>query len=224
MGVTMSFARAVFGVATGACLLLAATAANADGPRGSLKDSGSSEKPFSWTGFHVGAAVGYSTGTSTLKPSDGGEELTLDIGLRGAQGVLSVGHDFQVAPGVVVGTMADYAFGDVDGQFGSSSFIIDNQLAIGGRLGYLVTPKSLWYATAGWTRAKFEVSGVPTFNRTLNGFFVGGGIEQALSQHVSLKLEYRFSDYKDFTVVGDDTTIDNDVHSVRLGVNWKFGR
>lgn len=55
-----------------------------------------------------------------------------------------------------------------------------------------------------------------------NGFFVGGGVEQVLSRNVSLKFEYRFSDYDDVTVAG--TKFDNEVHSVRLGVNYKFGR
>ena len=45
-GVTMSFKRTISSITTGACLLFAGTAAMADGPKGSLKDSSSYERPF----------------------------------------------------------------------------------------------------------------------------------------------------------------------------------
>ena len=58
MGRTMSLKRTRSGIATGACLVLAATAAMAEGPRGGLKNSRSYERPFSWTGFYVGGSIG----------------------------------------------------------------------------------------------------------------------------------------------------------------------
>src|SRR5262249_18923835 len=65
-------------------------------------------------------------------------------------------------------------------------FTISNQWAVGARAGFLATARSLWYANAGWTRADFDVT-VPSFtlvDKSLNGFFVGGGVEQALSRNV----------------------------------------
>jgi outer membrane immunogenic protein len=88
--------------------------------------------------------------------------------------------------------------------------------------GFLATARSLWYVNGGWTRSDFDVTepGFTSVSKSLNGFFVGGGVEQSLSRNASLKLEYRFSDYEDFNFGG--TTFDNTVHSVRLGVSWKF--
>lgn len=211
----MKFMRtAIRGFSVGAALALSVTAVSADGYTG--VKAGPYDRPFSWTGFYLGAGVGYSAGTSELTPG------TTDISLQGAQGVVSAGYDVQVSPNVVLGVLVDYAFGDVDGDLFPLRFTISNQWAVGARAGFLATARSLWYANAGWTRADFDLT-VPGFtlvDKSLNGFFVGGGVEQALSRNVSLKLEYRFSDYENFNFGG--IKFDNTVHSVRLGVNYKF--
>jgi outer membrane immunogenic protein len=207
----MKVRAAVLAVLASAALSFAATQASADGRRGGVKDY---DRPFSWTGFYVGAAVGVGIGSTDI-------ESELDIGLKGAQGIVSVGYDRQLNDRVVVGLFADYAFGDVDGNLGELNLAISNQWGIGGRLGFLVTQSSLWYATAGWTRADFDLSaGGDSIGDSIDGFFIGGGVEQVLSRNVSLKLEYRFSSYDDVNI--DGGKFENDVHSVRLGFNYKF--
>ena len=207
---------AIRGFSVGAALALSVTAVSADGYHG--VKGGPYEQPFSWTGFYVGAGVGYSAGTSEV--SDPFSKI--DVGLRGVQGIVSAGYDLQVSPNVVLGVLVDYAFGDVDGDVSPLRFTVSNQWAVGARAGFLATARSLWYVNGGWTRSDFDVTepGFTSVSKSLNGFFVGGGVEQALSRNVSLKLEYRFSDYEDFNFGG--TTFDNTVHSVRLGVNYKF--
>jgi outer membrane immunogenic protein len=218
----MKFAKLAIGVAASVGLLCAATVASADGPRYGIKDAAPDDRPFSWTGFYVGGAVGYGAGTMTFSPSS---SFSVDIGLNGAQGIVSAGYDWQLTQRVVAGVLVDYAFGKVDGSFGTERISIDNQFAIGGRLGYLLNPKSLLFATAGWTRAKFEDADFPYLNTSVHGFFVGGGLEQSLSNNLSLKLEYRFSDYNAFRdPIFVDDKYNNDVHSVRLGLNYNFGR
>ena len=208
----MKVRAAVLAVFASAALSFAATQASADGRGGSTKDY---DKPSSWSGLYVGAAVGYGFGSTDIV----GE---VDLSLKGVQGVVSVGYDFEFNHRFVVGLFADYAFGDVDANIGSTNFAISNQWGIGARLGFLLTSSSLWYATAGWTRADFDISsGGASIGDSINGFFIGGGVEQVLSRNVSLKLEYRFSDYNDVTLAG--AKFENEVHSVRLGVNYKFG-
>jgi outer membrane immunogenic protein len=214
----MKFAEVAIGVAASVGLLCAATVASADGPRYGIKDAAPDDKPFSWTGFYVGTAVGYSDAALALTF----DTFSADVGLNGAQGIVSAGYDWQLTQRVVAGVLVDYAFGKVDGSFGADRLSIDNQFAIGGRLGYLLNPKSLLFATAGWTRAKFESADFTRLNTSVHGFFVGGGLEQALSNNLSLALEYRFSDYNAFSSLDDK--FNNDVHSVRLGLNYKFGR
>ena len=62
--------------------------------------------------------------------------------------------------------------------------------------------------------------GPDSADTTLNGFFVGGGVEQALDRTFSVKLEYRYSNYED--VKSGPITMTNDVHSARLGANLRF--
>jgi outer membrane immunogenic protein len=203
------------GIAAGSAFAFATSEANAHG-------DGPYAGPFSWTGFYIGAAAGYGTGTAkvTNNPGVAGD---FDTSIRGGQGILSLGYDYRAGPKFVVGVLADYAFGDLDGTTAGSTFTVDKQWAIGARLGFLSTRSTLWFATAGWTRADFEID-APALTRTLDGYFVGAGVEQAFTPNLSLKVEYRFSNYEDFQPdSGSPLTIDNDVQSIRLGLNWTFG-
>jgi outer membrane immunogenic protein len=237
----MRFKRTLSGLAAGACLLLGGTAAIADGPRGEgLKDARSYERPFAWTGFYVGAAIGYGIGAAKETQhrtfdNDTSDILRDDTAIRGAQRIVSAGYDSQISQRVVVGMLIDYSFGSLDGIVDQRLVSIDKQFAIGARLGYLVAPKTLLFATAGWTRAEYENEFLD-LSISRNGYFVGAGLEQALTNNWSLKLEYRYSDYGHLTQVREiffpildlggtgKHSIDTDVHSVRLGVNYKFGR
>jgi len=120
-----------------------------------------------------------------------------------------------------VGLFADYAFGKIDGTVADITSSIDNQWAIGARLGYLRS-STLWYATAGYTEADWQVQiSTRSANKTLNGYFVGLGVEQAFSPNLSLKLEYRFSNYDE---VPGTLAFDSEINSIRLGLNWKLGQ
>lgn len=182
-----------------------------------------------WSGLYVGAAVGYSSGNSTLHLIDSGLP-PFDNNLREQHGAVTVGYDFQIAPRWVAGVFADFALGTTEFASQVATIAIDKQWAIGGRLGVLATPSTLLYASAGYTGADLEakVGGViPIASGTLDGYFVGLGGEQALSRNLSLKVDYRFSAYGDITDVtqdtGQSTVSDTNVHSLRLGVSYRFG-
>jgi outer membrane immunogenic protein len=217
-----AFRLTVLALTTGAALSVAEAGAWAEGPRN--KGERDVLSP-AWTGFYVGGAVGYGFGFPEVELPTTEGPVTTDFGLRGVQGVVSLGYDVRLGPRWVLGAFADYAFGDVDGQAASIKIIIDNQWAIGGRLGYLSSPTTLWYGTAGYTGADFELSN-STVTHAMKGLFAGAGIEQMLNQeeNVSMKLEYRISGYDEFTAGVASENFETEVHSVRLGVNWRFGR
>jgi outer membrane immunogenic protein len=99
-----------------------------------------------------------------------------------------------------LGLFGDYALGKIEGTFDEAddNFTIDKQWAVGARLGLIVAPSTLLYTSAGYTRADIEVSGLFSIEETLDGYFVRLGVEQAINRNLSLKVDYRFSDYEDF--------------------------
>src|SRR5262249_39116240 len=105
--------------------------------------------PVSWTGCYVNAGIGYglydqesfTEVSSTLAASSN----TTNFGGRGWLGRAGGGCDYQVASWVV-GLLGDYDFMNVKGQYMDplSGFIGQEKetaaWAVGGRIGYLITP------------------------------------------------------------------------------------
>ena len=92
------------------------------------------------------------------------------------------------------------------------TFRLDRTFSLGGRAGFLMTPTSLLFMTAGysWSHGKsdgyFDIDydfvenfpGVRKLN--LNGAFVGLGMETQLGRNLSLRGEVRYTMYQDKTV------------------------
>jgi len=227
----MKLRKVVLGAVAAFALVATATSASADGMRrGSAKDY---ERPFSWTGFYVGLHVGAGWSEVDWKfvgntPSDhSGDGMFI-----GGQ----VGYNWQ-AGGIVLGIEADGSLAAIDGHaacpnpaFSCSSEA--NWLAsIRGRIG--VTPfgsRTLLYATGGWgwagidNQASPAAGGFGPTSTTYSGFVAGGGIEYAASSNWSYKLEYvgYFLDDKISTNTLAPIDVDPTIHTVKLGVNYKF--
>lgn len=91
---------------------------------------------------------------------------------------------------------------------------------LGVRAGYLVNDKTLVYARGGYenTRAKMQFSdaaGIRSDKDTLDGWSVGGGIERAIANRISARLEYRYSD------LGSGRN-EFDRHQALLGIAYHF--
>jgi outer membrane immunogenic protein len=118
---------------------------------------------------------------------------------------------------------------------------LDSAWALGARIGFVRSCCTMWYINGGYTRAEidhtFTVNNVSlTDSRndvTLGGFFLGGGVEQQLGRGFALSLEYRYAAYESkevyngrYYVNGTEEThrqdIDPTVHSMRLGLTYKF--
>ena len=118
--------------------------------------------------------------------------------------------------GVLYGVGAGYDFRSGNAVFGVEGEASDStqkqnvgdltehasrDLYIGGRAGFVVGGNNLLYAKAGYTNARFSVSGTDTgatlARGNLDGYRVGAGIEHQLSNNMFVKAEYRYSNYKD---------------------------
>src|SRR5262245_28815106 len=203
--------RLILGVA--AALMLGAGQAAADGlpNRGGVRGPDGPEPvgTWNWTGFYVGAGIG--GGTTEIDVNG------VNADGDGFLGTVIIGYDRQFAPGWVAGVFADFDFSDISVADVDQTF----SWAIGARLGGLITPKTLLYATGGYTQTELEGG----LEGTADGFFVGAGLEHMLRDNWSLRLEYRYSEFEADVEVGGVAAGDAEVtsHTGRLVLSYKFG-
>jgi outer membrane immunogenic protein len=179
---------------------------------------------YNWTGCFVGAGGGYGMnnvdGQEFVNQEDPGTVALnqTTTGGRGWLGQVSGGCDYQFSTGSwgnwVVGAFADYEFMDLTGFHASlalqdSANLKENSAwAVGGRIGYLITPNFLTYWDGGYTQTHFDqanytFTGVELPGTTYDGWFLGSGFEYSFNWLVPglfLKTEYRFSSYDAKTV------------------------
>src|SRR3546814_20945343 len=70
------------------------------------------------------------------------------------------------------------------------------------RAGYLVTDNTLLYARGGYTNARVRTSfdgaaGFRSATENRDGWMVGGGVESAISDHVSARMAYRSAELRE---------------------------
>ena len=169
---------------------------------------------FSWTGVYAGAQLGYMWGDASA----------IGYGMYGAVGGVHVGYNYQM------GQFVAGLEGDVNGSSysGSTAFFgtresIDG--SIRGRIG-VTWNRALLYATGGAAFAGIDNDYFgTTISHTRTGWTLGGGVEYAITDNWSLRVEYRYTDYGHYTdfpaafvpVYNHDT--DNRIQG---GVSYKF--
>jgi outer membrane immunogenic protein len=178
-----------------------------------------------WTGFYAGLGGGGNAlntelsaraapGVSDSGPA--GAAASLDgLGAAGGFLQLNAGYDYQLTSRWVIGAVANVDFDDTRTTLRVSvpgaplqaraKLSMDNTWSIGARAGYLTSPSTLLFVTGGYTQVlmsdKLSIGGpfpdttvsahVPNFG----GGFIGAGAETLLTEHISLRGEYRFTDF-----------------------------
>jgi outer membrane immunogenic protein len=199
---------------------------------------------YNWTGFWISGGFGYAladVGTSATAATapfaffDPGH----DLGMKGWLGKVGAGWDYQFAGPLgnwVVGAFVDGSWSNIRGQdaflcigcAGAQSFAGQRQndwsWAVGGRVGYVVTPTLLTYFNGGWTQSHWKqvnwidnnpadigvgfgsFTGLVAPSQTRNGWFIGGGTEYSFANSfipirgLFWKNEVRFSEFGNNTV------------------------
>ncbi|KAB2917803.1 MAG: porin family protein [Hyphomicrobiaceae bacterium] len=223
----------------------------ADGmPRGSLKDAPVCCAMPSWSGFYIGAGIGYGhlvTENNYYEPSATiSSSSWKGEGGAGGLGSVVLGFDRQFREKYVAGLFVEYDWSSVEISYTNNTltseetFRLERSLNVGARAGFLLTPSTLLYATAGYSWAKgksdryFDIdpagpsyySGVTSVN--FNGPFVGLGMETQLGRNLALHGEVRY------TMFGEEVTnyqpgiltdkTEADLLSARLVLSYKFHR
>jgi outer membrane immunogenic protein len=190
---------------------------------------------YNWTGFYIGGHLGGAfAGDNSLQSSDA----------RFLGGV-QAGFDYQFAPNWVLGAEAQYSWlssGNTNNGvlFPAGTLVTartaDQIGSVTGRLGYTWGP-ALLYAKGGYAwrdgnNLGVTVGGVPaafaTSGNSKDGYTVGAGLEYLFAPNWSAKAEYQYYNFGNTTVTaGPADTLGarfrNDEHSVKVGVNYRFG-
>lgn len=201
------FSIRTFGATAGASLLALIVGTSASG----AADISNYEPPpaapiytpapaFSWTGPYVGLTGGYGWGSANT-----------DGWLGGAY----AGYNFQTSTNWVIGVEGDFTFTGKDGTEGGITYENPWNSTVRARVGY-AWDKYLLYGTGGVAFGKLE-SNQPTSD-TKTGWTIGAGVEAALTQNITGRLEYRHTDLGDIP----GTTIDYHSDDLMVGVGLKF--
>ncbi|HEU0157725.1 MAG TPA: outer membrane beta-barrel protein [Hyphomicrobiaceae bacterium] len=191
-------------------------------PPAALAD-GTPEAPFAWTGLYVGINGGYSWGkvSNHLKASStpgSSSAASISADLDGPIGGGHVGYSWK-SQRWVYGVEADFLGSAEDGGISGCSQFRCTTISYGldwlgtlrGRLGYLLEPRLLLYATGGLAYGHISTdflstsapTGAAIFNdrpqvasdsTTKAGWVVGGGLEMALDRNWMLRAEYFYAD------------------------------
>jgi outer membrane immunogenic protein len=170
-----------------------------------------------WYGLYAGVHAGY------------GESGDADGFVGGGQ----IGYNWQASQ-IVYGLEADFSLSDISaseevrfaGMWARAGASVDWMSTVRGRVGVLLDPRILAYATAGvgFARTSWDASAggfglaVGTGgSETESGFVWGLGVEGKISEAMSARVEYL--GFSGLDGVGDDG-----IGVVRAGLNFKLGQ
>ncbi len=224
--------------------LLQAQAAYADAPA-----SPPPAEAFSWTGAYIGADIGHTTGDATwYGPSAAGEFGGHDadtVHHRGTTYGGQVGYNYQMGHIVVVGLEASlhgtsqsagHSYTGGEGYTGATAITVRNTLGgdVSARAG-LAVEHLLVFGKLGYAFAKYDYSGTDNSSvafsgsSTRTGLLAGGGIEYAITRHISVKAEYDHTTFSSSGIalsgsssLGSAIPIGEKSDSVLFGVNYRF--
>ncbi len=177
-----------------------------------------------FNGPHVGVQGGWEQ-TDVRNPETRLGTLVLDRDRQSFTRGLFAGYDRQVGPRIVLGVEAGLdlsADDEVKSATGTGLIRVDPEWSIDltARAGYLVDPQTLAYFRGGYANARVETNftnGMAQLSETesRNGWLVGAGIERQFLQHISGRLEFRYSDLSE----GGGTS---GRHRVLAGIAFRF--
>jgi len=192
---------------------------------------------YNWTGFYVGGGLGAGAVVHQIEiPPLAGAKFN-GLGGEGVFGEASLGYDQDMGSWVIGGLVDARISGiksklDLGGFLGASSINLNTDYGFDvlGRIGMKVNDATLAYALAGysWQHFKLDAPAPLDVDWGSSGFSVGAGLEAAVSDKMTVGIEYRYSQFakKDFSDLFPipsgfaDTT--PSFHTVKIDAKYKF--
>lgn len=182
-------------------------------------------EPFN--GPYVGGEIGYQQDRlrSTVTDSVG---VVLDEASKNGSSFSyggQLGYDFKVSPSFVLGAEVQ-ATGDTNKiRTGNVTADTGRTFNMTARAGFLAGERTLVYGKGGWTNTRVSwADGIDSVTSNRDGWLIGGGVEHMLTENLSARAEYRYSDYNRLRtdVSGDDLSAKFSRNAVTVGVNYRF--
>lgn len=223
---------------------------------------------YTWTGCYVGANVGGAwsrqTGDFAAVPAVLQVPGTINLDDSSVIGGVHLGCNYQFDPRFVVGAEGDWSWTDLKGSGSALNIFSVNGLpeptgginmssntkwiaSLRARLGWIVMPQLMVYATGGAAWAKTDYSGfdaattgngftVVSFNDTKSGWVAGGGAEYMLTPNWLVRAEYLYYQFDGASAIGNTVAGSGGpagafaafnwgelkVNEVRVGISYKF--
>jgi len=175
-------------------------------------------------GPYVGVQAGWTQSKPGAVETDVGT-AQIDRSRDAAAAGIFVGYNIQPTERVVLSAEGAVNFGFDDRvtrsqKDATAAINPEYGFDLGIRAGYLVTRNTLVYARGGYENIRASVSirdinGSRHDKDNFDGWSVGGGVERAITNRVSARVEYRYSDL-------DGNGAEFDRHQVLAGVAWHF--
>ncbi|TPW32059.1 outer membrane protein [Pararhizobium mangrovi] len=168
-----------------------------------------------WSGPYAGAFAGYNSDDFD-NPDDTGD---------GAMGGGFAGYNWQ-HENYVFGVEADLGYSGADAEV--AGLKADQELfgSVRGRMGYAFDNPFMVYATGGIAGSNLKLDdGDSSDTKTHVGWTAGAGAEASITDNVTARVEYRYSDYgsKNYDLPDSGPVSSGfDEQSVRAGIGIKF--
>lgn len=154
-----------------------------------------------WSGFYVGAQLGYGDVNSSTATLDG----------NGTLGGVHAGYRWDFGS-FVAGAELDYDSASIDLGVGTDTLDDVTRLKLSGGAKF---GNALIYGTTGIARAGATVGGNELRD---NGYFLGAGVDMALTERWVVGAELLKHQFNDF----DGSTVDLDVTTLKARVSLRF--
>ena len=197
--------------------------------------------PNDWSGLYIGVDGG-ALGISSKSSYTDHPGYTSSGQGGGALAGVTAGYDMQFSE-LVVGVEADYAVSNA-GNTGTAEhgYTYNIPLAtakvtsfgsLRARIGYAFD-NTLLYATGGWAWARIHNDAVDEYindpnylastTKSQSGFVIGLGVEQALNEHIAIKLEGLYADFSRVHASDSYYEFDfkNNAEIAQIGIVYKF--
>lgn len=193
------------------------------GPAAPVADS-SSGQTFSWQGGYAGVTAGYGWGSAD-NANAGVGKWSNEYG-NPAVGVYG-GYNVAVTPNIIAGGEADLTYNPMKGSTVVGAQTRSNRTSLNGtvraRVG-VAYDRILPYATGGLAIANQQVKDATgTSEQTRVGWALGAGVEGAITNSVTARVEYMHQNYGNSNhALSGTTRADQTINQLRAGVGMKF--